>query len=170
MGLPIPLRAWRDSDLDAALEVLRLTHDADAYPTMWWDDVASFAHPADAIGSWVAEGEDGELLGHVCIRPAHGPPLPTWEAGTGRSAEELAQVSRLYVSPAGRRRGAGRILLSTAQAAIRDRGLVAVLDVLWRYESAIRLYEAAGWSRLGAFVWSMPNGTEEPSYGYALLT
>lgn len=82
---------------------------------------------------------------------------------------DLGVVSRLYVEPSARRHGIARLLLAQAVAAIQERGQVPVLDVLLRYEAAIRLYEAEGWARLGSFVWPMPDGSEEPAYGYALM-
>jgi hypothetical protein len=44
-----------------------------------------------------------------------------------------------------------------------------VLDVLVRNQDASRLYETAGWMRLGEFTWDMPDGSTEPAYAYALM-
>jgi ribosomal protein S18 acetylase RimI-like enzyme len=152
----------------AALAVLRATHEQDAYPVLWPDQPADFAAPPDVLVAWAAAGPDGSFVGHVCIRPPHGPPLAVWEKGTGRRAEDLGVVSRLYVAPAARRLGVAQLLLGTAVDAIRRRGGLAVLDVLTRYQPAVALYEKSGWSHLGGFVWPMPDGSEEPSYAYAL--
>jgi ribosomal protein S18 acetylase RimI-like enzyme len=167
--LVVSLREWRPDDLPAALDVLGRTHRADSYPVLWPDDPASFACPEDAVASWVGEDGNGAFVGHVCIRPAHGPPLPTWVKGSGRAADDLGVVSRLYVEPSARRHGIARLLMAHAVAAIEERGQAPVLDVLLRYKPAIRLYEGEGWARVGSFVWPMPDGSEEPAYGYALI-
>ncbi|HEX5265245.1 MAG TPA: GNAT family N-acetyltransferase [Acidimicrobiales bacterium] len=169
MRVQVAVRPWRDSDMAAALAVLRATHEQDAYPVLWPDEPSEFAAPPDVLEAWAAVGPDDNFVGHVCTRPPHGPPLAVWETGTGRRAEDLGVVSRLYVAPAARRLGVARLLLATAVDAIRRRGGLPVLDVLTRYQPAVALYETSGWSHLGSFVWPMPDGSEEPSYAYALL-
>ena len=72
-------------------------------------------------------------------------------------------------APARRRLGgAGRLLLATATADARRRGLRPVLDVLVRNHDASQVYEALGWRILGEFTWEMPDGSAEPAYAYTL--
>ena len=160
------IRPWQSKDLAAAVAIVKLTHDRDAYPVLWPPDPGAFVAPGDCLGAWSAESSTGALIGAVRLRPAHGPPLPLWTAGTGRPGHRLGVVSRLFVAPVARRDGTGRALLAIAAEGARERGLVPVLDVLVRYDAARRLYEAEGWERLGQFIWPMPDGSEEPSYAY----
>ena len=162
------IRAWQRGDVDAALAVAKVTHEQDAYPVVWPADPADFVAPTDSLAAWVAEADAGEFLGQVRLRPPHGPPAEVWTAGTNLPLDRLGVVARLFVAPPARRSGVGRRLLATAVQAAWNRDLVPVLDVLFCYDLARRLYEAEGWERLGQFVWPMPDGTKEPSYAYWL--
>lgn len=58
-------------------------------------------------------------------------------------------MTRLFVSPAKRRSGIGRSLLGQAAEAGLARGFRPILDVAAHFETAIRLYERAGWTCAG---------------------
>lgn len=155
------------TDLGACVGTLERVHEQDRYPLVWPADPQGWLSPADALGAWVG-GREGRFLGHVMLRPASGPPLPVWEAATGVGPDRLAVVSRLFVDPGQRRSGLGRALLDAAVGEAHRRSFHPVLDVLHRDRGATRLYEREGWTRVGQFVWSMPDGSEEPAWAYVL--
>jgi GNAT superfamily N-acetyltransferase len=94
--------------------------------------------PATAYdAAWVVVAE-GEVVGSVAMR---------------RTAEREAELKRMYVRPAWRRRGIGRRLLETALGWARAQRLRTVrLDTAERMMAARRLYETAGFSRTGSRV------------------
>lgn len=80
--------------------------------------------------------------------------------------DRIGVVSRLMVSPSGRRRGVGRQLLRTAAAEAAGRGLTPALDVVTSYAAAIALYEREGWRRVGTIIVAMPDGVPVDEYVY----
>jgi GNAT superfamily N-acetyltransferase len=166
-GVPA-VRDRRLEDLDGCLAVLHLVHAHDRYPLHWPEDASGWVAGRGALASWVAE-DGATIVGQAALRPATGQPVPVWEAGTGLPAGRLGAVARLFVHPAYRRTGIGRQLLATAAAGAVERGLRPVLDVLTRSEDACRLYESAGWARIGELVWDMPDGSREPAFAYTLV-
>lgn len=110
----------------------------------------------DALGAWVA-ADDAELVGHVALHP--GTAREVMEvalSATGVGEDGLAVVARLLVSPAARRRGAGRALLDRATREAARLGRRAVLDVVEGHSAAIALYERSGWTRAGRVEWTLP--------------
>jgi GNAT superfamily N-acetyltransferase len=104
-----------------------------------------FVHADDALGAWTAV-LDGEVVGHVCHT---GPGLaeldePAADAH-GCAVSELGWVSTLFVGSATRGLGVGRLLLATAVADLRARGLRPSLEVLSVHPAAVGLYAATGW-------------------------
>ena len=86
------------------------------------------AHPRQ--GFWVA----GDVVGMV---------------GVERQSDMVAELRRMVVAPAHRRRGVARALLATAEAFCRDAGYVSiVLSTSELQEPAMRLYEASGYQRV----------------------
>jgi len=82
---------------------------------------------------WVVEDERGALLGTCGIHPL-GP--------------DTMELRKMYLRPAARGRGVGRLLLDEAIAAARARGARRmVLDTIERMEGARRLYERTGFVR-----------------------
>jgi GNAT superfamily N-acetyltransferase len=79
-------------------------------------------------------------------------------AMTGLPDEQLAVVSRFFVSPAARGLGVGRALLSVATTEAGGRGFVPILDVSTNYHAAISLYEALGWARAGTVALHLRDG------------
>jgi len=152
-------RPRRSSDLPACVAALRAVHDTDGYPLRWPADPEAWLSPPEPIGAWVAEDAE-QLVGHVLLArvPARDPlvPLLSWPVG------EVAEVKRLFVVPAARRRRVGATLLDTASAGARALGLVPVLEVLARDVAAIALYERLGWRRLGrrSAIWDEHHGEE----------
>lgn len=93
---------------------------------------------------------DGSVIGHIALHSRTSDEVMVLAArATGRTAERLAVVSRLVVSPDVRRKGVGKALLEAAANSAIDRGLRPVLDVATHFHNAIRLYERCGWTRVG---------------------
>ena len=83
-------------------------------------------------GFWVAE--DGGVIGMV---------------GVERHAKESAELRRMAVRSAHRRKGVGRALLATAEAFCRKAGYrKMVLSTSELQADAMRLYEASGYRRV----------------------
>lgn len=74
----------------------------------------------------------------------------------GRS--RAAEIKRLYVAPAGRRRGHARVVLAHLESTARRAGAdVMVLETGIAQPEAIALYEASGYERVekfGHYTWS----------------
>jgi len=69
-----------------------------------------------------------------------------------RIDESTCELKRMYVRPAARNQGAGRMLLEAAMESARQLGYVTMrLDTLDFMERAIRLYEASGFLRVDSF-------------------
>ena len=143
----------------AALEAMaRRTHDLDGYPKYLPRDLRAFIVNADAIGAWVSV-VDGELRGHVALRPKSAPEVMALAvSATGLSEDKIAVVARLLVSPSARRQGIGRALLEKATRVAAQLGRRAVLDVVEDHRAAVALYEKCGWTRAGRADWTLPDG------------
>jgi ribosomal protein S18 acetylase RimI-like enzyme len=98
----------------------------------------------------VAVTRELPVAGHVILRRP--------DAGT--ADEHALEVSRLFVAPAARRRGAAQALLDTAIGWATARQLDLVLDVTDELRAARGLYERAGFRRTGTKVadWTGPGG------------
>lgn len=97
---------------------------------------ADLADPGGHYGAvWVALDE-GDVVGSVAVR----------DLGDGQ-----AELKRMYLEPNYRGRGLGRQLLERALTWASAQGLDAVvLDTAEQMTGAQRLYESAGFKRLGA--------------------
>jgi GNAT superfamily N-acetyltransferase len=163
----VAIRARDDLDLGGCVALLRAVHEHDAYPLWWPTDPLEWVSDAGCRGSWVADAA-GTVVGHVQLRRAEGTPVSVWAGGTGRAAEQLGVVARMFVDPHHRRTGIGRALLEQAVEEAKRRDLGPVLDVLVRNRDACQMYEACGWRKVGEFSWEFDSG-KEPAYAYALL-
>src|SRR5262249_32483707 len=130
------------------------------------DLVHDFLVSSDAIEAWVAE-LDGAVVGHVALHNrSWSGVMAAARQHTGRTDEQLAVLSRLLVSPLARSHGLGRALLEAATAKAQSLGRLAILDVVTTYTGAIRLYEAAGWKRVGTVDFPLPDGRSLPEHVY----
>jgi GNAT superfamily N-acetyltransferase len=81
--------------------------------------------------------------------------LGTWPVGCGalrRIDDTAAEIKRMYVAPAGRRRGIARRILAELERRAADFGYLAVrLETGIHQHEAIGLYEASGYRRIPAF-------------------
>ena len=100
------------------------------FPGMPSATPADFAPPD---GAFLVGFHDGEA---VCA------------GGIKRIAPDAAEIKRMYVAPAARRRGVARALLGALEDAARERDYTfARLDTGPRQRHAMALYASAGYSR-----------------------
>ena len=144
------LRPRTDGDLDACERLARAVHRADGYPPRRAGDLRRFVSAPGALGAWVAESDGGEVVGHVALQPTSSAAVMTLAAdATGLPADRLAVVARLFVAPAHRGAGIGRVLFACATAASLGLNRRPILDVAAHFDAAIRLYARAGWTCAG---------------------
>ncbi len=161
------IRPRTETDLPACVAVLRQVHDSDGYPMAWPADPTRWLTPRDVLAGWVLRDDTG-LVGHVLLC-AGGDPDPRVTAAAGVPGDRLAFVSRLFVAPAARRRGAGAVLLRHAGEQAEQRGLRLALDVVEDERgAAVALYERSGWQRLATVpaTWTAPDGTRPRVHYY----
>jgi GNAT superfamily N-acetyltransferase len=77
---------------------------------------------------------------------------PVCAGGIKRIGPDAAEIKRMYVVPAARRRGLARRLLVALEDAARERGYRVVrLDTGPRQTHAMELYTSAGYTRIGNY-------------------
>jgi GNAT superfamily N-acetyltransferase len=104
------------------------------FPGMPTATPADFAPPA---GTFLVGFHDGEA---VCA------------GGIKRIAPDAAEIKRMYVVPAARRRGVARTLLRALEDAARERGYALVrLDTGPLQRGAMALYASEGYAEIGNF-------------------
>lgn len=129
---------------------LREVYGADRYPVLWPSDPAGWLTGRDLLDAWVAEDEDGALLGHLSLHGTNASRArPKWLEALAAPPERLAVVSRFFVSPRARGRGVGGALMHRAEQHAVTHGLHLVLDVAVHNRAAIAFYERRGWRRVG---------------------
>jgi GNAT superfamily N-acetyltransferase len=161
------IRARTTDDIDALRGMVRAIHESDGYPALLPADVQSFVVTTNCLAAWVCEHE-GRVVGHVALHTVWSDEVAGMAvAALGRTRENLASVSRLFVETEYRRRGVAGRLLGIATSEAREQGLWPVLDVVTTYGSAVALYEREGWARLGAIALPMSDGQLIEEYVYA---
>ncbi|WP_433392857.1 GNAT family N-acetyltransferase [Micromonospora sp. KLBMP9576] len=149
------IRDRRPADLGRCVEALAVVHDADGYPLNWPADPPGWLRPAGQWHAWIAEDPAGTLAGHLAVdRVASAPSAPPTNRPT-------AEVSRLFVVPAYRRRAVGRRLLARVRTWAATRGLDLILEVVDDGRpGAVATYEATGWqlTHLSHADWRGPGG------------
>jgi len=153
----VAVRARRTGDLPVLLALLQRTHEDEGYPVRASAVHADWLASPHELGGWVAV-DQARLLGHVALHPARGPALPLWSEGSGRDAEALAVVSRLFTDRTVR--GAGTQLLAHAAAEARHRGRVPVLEVDVQ-SPALSFYLRRGWQQVDTVVQQWGHRTVE---------
>jgi len=127
------IRRFRISDLSSVLHIERASFGREAYSATTF-----LAHLfRDRKGAFVAEDEQGNVLGYTLVRLSLG-----W-LGPRRGG-----ITSVAVAPAHRRRGIGRALLEHAVQYLRERRVEeADLEVSVTNRAAQSLYEAFGFRR-----------------------
>jgi GNAT superfamily N-acetyltransferase len=132
-------------DLDRCVQALRAVHEADAYPLNWPADPHAWLNPPGLWQAWIAEGPGGTVNGHVAVqRPA-----------------PHVELSRLFVTPAARRRSLAGALVGHVRAWAAEQHYDLTLNVTDEQRSAaIAFYEATGWRHTHTTDadWTTPDG------------
>jgi ribosomal protein S18 acetylase RimI-like enzyme len=150
------IRNRGEADLSLCVEALRAVYQASGYPVNWPADPAQWLQPSEILQAWVAETDEMPVAGHVILRRS---------PGAARSAE----VSRLFVVPAARRRGVALALLEAAMRAAAENDLDLFLDVTDDLRAARALYERAGFRLVSTARadWTTPDGHSVTLHRYA---
>lgn len=136
----VDIRDRTPEDLDACVRALSEVQAVDRYPVDWPDDPGGWLTPEGTMRAWVA-AEAETVLGHVAL------------------TREM-EITRLFVTPAARRRGVAARLLDTVRAAVRG---PLKLEVSAEGEAAIRFYERSGWRRVGSSRAAWRNAAGKPA-------
>ncbi len=147
---PCVIRRRAASDLDACVRVLADVHGSDGYPKNWPRRPGEWLTRSAQLAAWVAE-VNGQVVGHVGLSRGGGEDLAAvlWSRRENVPLEDTAVISRLFVSPTARGRGAGASMMATAVRAARERAAHPVLEVVASDLAAVALYERLGWHLLG---------------------
>jgi GNAT superfamily N-acetyltransferase len=144
------IRPRREEDLERCAALLRRVHEVDRYPAIWPPDTVGWLAGRDPLAAWVAE-EDGQLLGHLSLHATDESRVRAqWCEALAVGVEQLAVVSRFFVSPEARGRLIGGSLINRAERHAVGQGLRPVLDVAEHNRDAIAFYERRGWRRVGS--------------------
>jgi GNAT superfamily N-acetyltransferase len=143
---PVRIRPREGADLELCVQGLAAVFQDGGYPTNWPADPGGWLSPDGIAGAWVASTEGLPVAGHVLLLRLSG--------------EGPAEVSRLFVVPAARRRGVAQALLRRAIDWATAHELDLVLDVTDHSGAAQALYEQAGFHRAGTGIagWTTPDG------------
>ncbi|MGW5668927.1 GNAT family N-acetyltransferase [Micromonospora sp. NPDC003776] len=160
----IRIRDRTAADLPHCVAILTAVHRLDRYPLNWPADPERWLSPPDAVHAWVAETEQGAILGHVAVNRVASAAEP--------AALPAAEVSRLFVTPAARGHRVGNQLLTHARRWATEHRLPLVLEIVDRERSApaVALYEQSGWRHTGTTTatWTDPEGRPVRVRRYAL--
>lgn len=178
----VELRQRKPSDLPILHEILTAVHAKTGYPVDGPSSFDAFLDPPPdqvlhtIVAVLAAPESNGEvehaIVGHAMIMS------PTAGGGSalnlasrvhlegGGTMGDHAVVSRLFVNPDAEARGIGAKMLEEAVAWGRREGKRLVLVVLEKDEGAIRLYDRAGWVRVGEYVFTSKWGTGYNALAY----
>ncbi|MFW5469669.1 N-acetyltransferase family protein [Knoellia sp. CPCC 206435] len=149
--MPVTIRERRPDDLPVLVDLLAAQQPSTSYPQRWplpFPPEEFLVRPGE-VAAWVAV-EDEAVLGHVSVTELIGGRMAgEWERATGLSAQGLGEVSVLFVADGRGGSGIGSVLLDTAVAEIRRRGLTPMLDVVGEDTGAGHFYRRRGWRTVG---------------------
>lgn len=141
------IRTRIDRDVSQCITALQHVHKFDGYPSAWPPDPRSWLTPEGLLHAWVAR-IGSSVVGHIAIGEVDPLESPHFVAADARESKSV-EVKRLFVVPSARGLGIANALLATAVTYIRAKRHRPVLEVTADRKAAIRLYERAGWKRIG---------------------
>lgn len=186
----IELRQRSRSDLPRLLDIITAVHAETGYPVdgpfcfeafldpppdQLLHAITAVLTPAAADQQQDADGEQQHpIAGHAMIMsPSAGAgaggvlnPASRAHLERGGTMEDHAVLSRFFVDPAAQARGVGSVLLQEATAWAGREGRRLVLVVLEKDDGAVRLYDRAGWVRVGEHVFTSCWGTGYNAMAY----
>lgn len=149
--MPVTTRERQPADVPLLVTLLGEQQPATSYPQRWplpFPAEEFIVRPGE-LAAWVAV-LDGEVVGHVSVTElTDGRMAADWVEATGLASDGLAEVSVLFVAGDRHGSGIGGLLLDTAMAEIRRRGLTPMLDVVGEDTSAGLFYRRRGWRTVG---------------------
>lgn len=146
--MDVLIRPRKPEDIDACVRGMADTHLLDGYPMRWPVDPPSWLEVPGTLSAMVGE-LDGVVVAHGLIRRAGGTAAADSLAlASGRSVDDIAMVSRLFVVPSARRHGVGGQLLAGLMQAAAQHDVVLGLDVVDKDLAAIAMYDRTGWRRV----------------------
>lgn len=149
--MSLEIRPRRDTDLAALGRVLVRVHSQDGYPVEGVADPIRWLTPPHQLAAWTAL-DQGQPVGHAALAQAtmDDDAAQVWHEYTGASLDRLTLLTRLFVDPDHRGQGIGRMLMRTIHDHLHQQKKTLAFDVMLKDQAAIRLYEAAGYVRIGA--------------------
>lgn len=153
------MRDREAADIGLCVRALAVVYESSGYPSIWPADPARWLTPSRAQRAWVAATGEIPVAGHVLVRQ----PPP------GAASQHAAEVSRLFVVPAGRRQGIAQALLRQAMRWATANDLDLILDVTDHLLAARALYEQIGFRPIAAARadWTTPDGQPVTLHRYA---
>lgn len=175
----VELRQRERSDLPRLHDTITAVYEATGYPVDGPSCFDAFLDPppdqllyaitAVLLPTDPKADQEQSIAGHAMIMsPSSGALNLASKAHLehGGTMENHAVLSRFFVDPSAQARGIGLKILEGATAWGHQEGKRLVLIVLEKDGGAIRLYERAGWVRVGASVFTSKWGTEYNAMAY----
>ena len=148
------IRPRQERDVPDLVGLADAVRAVDRWPPHRVGTTADFVTGGPVVTALVAEDGEG-LIGHVAVHDRSADAvMELAQDALGVDRARLAVVARLFVDPRRRDRGVGRALLQAAADEVAAVGALPILDVWVELAPAVRLYERAGWRRLGTVTFS----------------
>ncbi|KAJ0109406.1 hypothetical protein J7T55_000331 [Diaporthe amygdali] len=178
-GAEIQLRQRQRSDLPRLHDIITAVYEQTGYPVDGPSCFEDFLDPPSdqvlytitaVLKPTVPETENEQpIAGHAMIMSPSSGALnlaSKVHLQRGGTMENHAVLSRFFVNPAVQARGIGSKMLEEVTAWGRRERKRLVLIVLEKDEGAIRLYDRAGWVRVGEYVFTSKWGTGYNAIAY----
>ncbi|KAI0439321.1 acyl-CoA N-acyltransferase [Xylaria telfairii] len=150
------VRPRQDQDLPACVEIIKAVYHDSGYPVGGVDQALEELQTDDR--AWVAE--DDAIIGHVAMNKARTSYVNVALWLEKHPEANIALLSRLFVHPEARRRGAATMLVRAVEEAARREGRRLLILALVKDQDAIRLYRRLGWEHYGTTVFRWGEGNE----------
>jgi GNAT superfamily N-acetyltransferase len=159
------IRERRASDADILVPALGEVHRRDGYPIMQRHVSTEWLFGGDVARAWVAEF-DNEPIAHISV--VNSLTAPGLDAAALDGPNGILGLTRLFVTPAGRGKGAASALIATVEDYATDANSPLALEVVEHNLDAIALYERRGWQRINSYrsSWFGEDGPHPISHVY----